>query len=241
MTTPMPQGVFAKALQDKRARQRRRKLILAASIVGGVLVIALVLGAVLFSPWLAARQVEVTGQSLLTKAQVKDAAAVPAGTSLLLQDLGGIRDRVAALPAVREAQVTTVFPNTIHVAVTEREAVYERRVGGRYDWVDAEGVVFHQSPKPTKGAVQVTTSTTDKRLLADIATVVDTLPSSVRGKLKTISATAVDRIELSLADGRKVMWGSADEADLKAEVLTALLAVEASVYDVSAPLHPTTR
>lgn len=241
MTGPVPQGSFAKALQDRRAKERRRKLIIVGSVVGAVVAVALLLGAALFSPWLAVRQVEVTGESLLNKTQIKDAAAVPPGTSLLLQDLGSIKERVKALPGVRDAEVTSVFPATIRVAVTERQAVYERRLAGTYDWVDADGVVFHQSTKPTKGVVQVTTTTTDKRLLGDIATVVHTLPSSVRDKLKGVSATAVDRIELTVDGDRKVVWGSADEADLKAQVLAALLTVDAKVYDVSAPLHPTTR
>jgi cell division protein FtsQ len=51
----------------------------------------------------------------------------------------------------------------------------------------------------------------------------------------------VDQISLVLKDGRKVVWGSADQSDTKADVLATLLAgVQAQVYDVSVPSKPTT-
>ena len=57
-----------------------------------------------------------------------------------------------------------------------------------------------------------------------------------------MTAEAVDRITLTLEGGRTLVWGSAEESELKAEVAAALFAsVEAEVYDVSAPRHPTTK
>ena len=56
-----------------------------------------------------------------------------------------------------------------------------------------------------------------------------------------LQAEAVDAITISLTDDRTVLWGSAEESELKSEVLGTLLQMEARVYDVSAPLYPTTR
>ena len=51
----------------------------------------------------------------------------------------------------------------------------------------------------------------------------------------------MDSITLTLADGRSVRWGSADESQRKVQVLAILLKQKASVYDVSGPEQPTTR
>ena len=53
---------------------------------------------------------------------------------------------------------------------------------------------------------------------------------------------SVDRITLTLTEGRTLVWGSAEESELKSQVAAALFAsTEAEVYDVSAPRHPTTK
>ena len=52
----------------------------------------------------------------------------------------------------------------------------------------------------------------------------------------------IDQITLVLRDGREVLWGSADESALKAQVIDRLLVSQkAGVYDVSVPGSPTTR
>lgn len=240
MTQPLPPGVFAKALQERRVRQRRRRVI-GWSVGGGLLllVVALVYAG-WFSPWLTAQRVEVHGTSLLTPDEVVQAAEVKMGVPLLSQDLAAVRGRVAALPEVRDVTVGTQFPETVVIDVTERVVVYQRARDGGVDWVDSDGVVFRHTDDPT-GVIQVETDTDDQRLLADVATVVLALPDDVSAKVRSFQADAVDQIEFHISGGRTVVWGSADESDLKAQVLTALLTVDASVYDVSAPLHPTTK
>ena len=46
---------------------------------------------------------------------------------------------------------------------------------------------------------------------------------------------------LELSGRGEVNWGSAEQSVLKSEVVVPLLALDARVYDVSAPTHPTTR
>ncbi len=240
MTQPLPPGVFAKALQERRVRHRRRRVI-GWSVGGGLLllVVALVYAG-WFSPWLTAQRVEVHGTSLLTPDEVVQAAEVEMDVPLLSQDLAAVRGRVAALPEVRDVTVGTQFPETVVINVTERAVVYQRARDGGVDWVDSDGIVFRHTDDPT-GVIQVETDTDDQRLLADVATVVLALPDDVSAKVRSFQADAVDQIEFHISGGRTVVWGSADESELKAQVLTALLTVDASVYDVSAPLHPTTK
>ena len=55
------------------------------------------------------------------------------------------------------------------------------------------------------------------------------------------SAESPESVKLELQDGSEVLWGSADDAELKASVLTTLLQVGADHYDVSIPTAPLTR
>lgn len=241
MSQPLPPGAFAKALQEKRRAQRKRRILL-WSISGGIVVLlAAAVIVAFFSPLLSARKVEASGTSLLTPEQVSEAAAVQLGVPLLRQDLAGIDERVRALEPVRDVRVSLGLPDAVRIEVSERALVYQRALGGEIEWIDADGVVFHRSEDPTDGVIQVDTSTDDPRLLADIATVVTHIPEDLRPDVTGVSASAVDRITLKLTDRRTVVWGSAEESELKGQVLDALVQVDARTYDVSAPRHPTTK
>lgn len=195
-----------------------------------------------FSDIFRARETTVEGNALVGVDDVLAAAAVPTGMPLLLVDTEPIEARVLELPEVRSVSVERDFPDAVRVVVEERDAVYQLQDAGSYSWVDAEGIVFrtNQAADPTLPAARVG-GERDERILSDIATVVRALPSAVAGEVSRIDAATVDRIQLTLADDRTVVWGSADDSELKSQVLTPLLGVDAKVYDVSAPNHPTTR
>lgn len=242
MSNTTSPGAFAKALQEQRRRRNRRKLV---GAVAGVLV--LVLGGLgiwllWFSDALAAREVRVSGAMLLDEQQVVDVAAVTLGEPLVSVDLQAVQERVMDLVQVAGVEVGRDYPSTVTIELTERTMVYQRLVGERYEWVDGDGVVFHATDVPQAGRVVATTAGDDPRLLADVATVVEHLPDAVSTRVVDVDARGVDEIVITLTDGDTVAWGSADESELKAEVLEVLLAqVEADVYDVSAPAYPTTR
>ncbi len=241
MTQPLPPGAFAKALQEKRRATRRRRLVV-WGIAGGTIVVALIVGYLaFFSPVFAARQVVVTGTDLLDADDVRQAAAVQLELPLARQDLAGIEARVRALAPVKDATVGVALPDTVEIEITERKVAFQRQNAGKIEWIDADGVVFHHSKKPSKNVVQVEAPRADERLLRDVATVATSLPKAVAKEVVQLRAAGVDQITLALTDGRLVTWGDASESALKAEVLAALLTQEARVYDVSSPRTPTTR
>lgn len=242
MSNTTSPGAFAKALQEQRRRRNRRKLL--GAVVGVLVLLLGGLGVWLlwFSDALAAKDVQVRGTTLLDEQQVVEVAAVPLGKPLVSVDLQQVQERVKDLVQVAAVEVSRDYPSTVTINVTERSMVYQRVVGERYEWVDARGVVFHTTDVPQAGRVIANTSGDDPRLLADVATVVKHLPDSVSARVVELDARGVDEIVITLTDGDTVAWGSADESELKAEVLEVLLEqVEADVYDVSAPAYPTTR
>lgn len=230
-------GVRLRRRREARRRRLKRLGVLAAvvAVLGG-------LGwLVLASPVLAVATVEVQGTKLLATEEVAGAAAVPLGVPLARLDEAAIVQRVAELPAVAGARLERRWPTTVRLVVTEREVRLVLARDGGYDWVDSTGVVFHHSPARPPGTVLAKAADDDPELLARIVAVVNALPVQVRDLAATVTADTLDSITVQLADGRAVVWGSAEASDLKAQVVVPLLAVKAKVYDVSSPSHPTTR
>ncbi len=194
-----------------------------------------------FSSVFVTRDVEVTGTKYLTVDQVIAQAQVPKDAPLALLDVSGISSRVAQLPEVAVVSVGRRFPGTVLIDVTERRLVYQRVAGAQYQWVDETGTVFRTADTAVADAPLATVDGDDTRLLRDVATVVGHLPDAIRPDVKQIRARGVDDITVELADGRRVLWGSAEDSQVKGEVLAVLLGTEAKVYDVSAPANPTTK
>ena len=67
------------------------------------------------------------------------------------------------------------------------------------------------------------------------------LPAPLLERLATVRAETPDSIELDLADGIVVVWGSAEQSARKAQVLVALMKQPGRVYIVSAPDAPAIR
>jgi cell division protein FtsQ len=226
-------------LRRQRARRwlvwRRVLLVLAALavVVGGVWL-------VFFSSFLAVQGAKVTGAEVLSAAEVEDAARVELGVPLATADLDAVRARVEALVAVRSAEVSRSWPDQVHIAVTEREAVAAVSFEGTWQGLDRDGVLFREYDSRPEGLVPVQRkASTDVEALAEVATVLDTLPGTLRDKVESARVESVDAITLELDDGVVVRWGSADESAEKAEVLMLLLEQGAEVYDVTAPGRPT--
>ena len=242
MSEPVSPGTFARTLIERRAAARRRRWIVLGSVGGAAFLVITLTIVSFFTPAFATKRVQISGVALLTEQEVVDAARVPMEIPLPRQDRGAIGARVRELAPVEDVSVGFDWPNTVEVVVSERSLSYQRqRSRSEYDWVDTTGTIFHTTATPEPGAIVATTAEDEQRLLADVATVVESLPDEVRGDVESVSAKAVDQINVRLTGKRTVVWGSAEESDLKAQVLTPLLAVEARTYDVSAPQLPTTR
>ncbi len=197
---------------------------------------------VLVSSLLAVEDVEVSGTELLDQQQVTNAAAVSTGEPLARVDLEAIERRVEALAEVQEATVTRSWPNAVDVSVTEREAIAVVEMSGRLRGMDDQGVLFREFDKaaPALPRVVMPTGTTSEAMV-EAARVIEALPGDLVPRVDHVEVDSVDAISLVLRGDRRVVWGSAEESEAKAEVVDALLAaVPAAVYDVSVPGQPTT-
>ncbi|RJS47660.1 cell division protein FtsQ/DivIB [Nocardioides cavernaquae] len=193
---------------------------------------------------LAVRGVEVHGTSMLSRQQVTRAAGVVEGVPLARADLDAIRARVENLAAVESVDVSRSWPHHVRIDVTERQAVAVIDEGDRLRGMDADGVVFRTyATRPKDLPLIRTAPDTRTDAMSEAAEVIGVLPEKVSRRVAYVDVKTRDEIILTLRDGKKVLWGSADQAHDKARVLDALLATskDATSYDVSVPGQPTTR
>lgn len=245
--TGRPAGVDPAVRRSRRAFARRqwaRRWLTWKYVLAAVVLLALVVGTVwlvFFSSVLAVKAVDVAGEERLRADQVRSVAAIPDGEPLARLDLQAIRARVQALALVRNAEVTRHWPDTVRIEVEERVAIAVVDIGGRPRGLDLDGVVFDDFG-PAEGLPRVHTAPDPGRdALREAAAVVSALPDDLADRVDHVEVATVDQIRLVLRDDRTVVWGSAEESELKAEVLTALLSRPGATYDVSVPGQPTVR
>ena len=224
-------------------RQWARRWLTWKYVLAALLLIGLVVGAIwlfLFSTVLAVKQVEVTGADTATANRVHAVSDELEGEQLARVDLAAVQARVQALEEVRSATVTRQWPDTVVVEVEERVAVAVVDIAGGLRGLDRDGAVFDAYRKPPADLPRVETSSgAGREALREAAAVVSALPGDLAAKVDHVEVATVDQISLVLRDQRVVLWGSAEESDLKAEVLVGLLTRPGSAYDVSVPGQPT--
>lgn len=228
-------------LAVRRRTQRRRRWLRWLALAVVVAVLAGVVYLVAFSPVLAVAKVEISGTDVVSKKEVSQAAAVQLGTPLVRLDVDGIAERVAGLPPVAQVKVTREWPDRLSISIVERQPSLAIPSGTGYLIADASGVVFDTAGSAPKGLARVEANPRDQRTVADAGVVFSSLSEKTAAKVSVIQAPSRDSIALRLENGARVFWGSAEQSDLKAEVVDVLLEQGGTYFDVSAPGYPTRR
>jgi cell division protein FtsQ len=226
--------------EPPRPDRRRTALV----VVGGTVVVAVIATwLVAFSSVFGARSVEVRGTHLLTAAQVRDAANIGSGTPLVRIDTVAVSRRVEKLAAVASAHVSTSFPSTVVITVTERQPVGYVRSSSRSVLVDRTGAQYRTVPTVPKGLPKfvVPAGAAARPTGEAVAAVAAALPATVRTQVRSIEALNPSAITLVLTRGRVVRWGSAARTSDKARLLPILLRPGSSQIDVTDPDLPFTR
>jgi cell division protein FtsQ len=91
------------------------------------------------SPRFAVTEVEVAGQSRLTRDEIMAAADIAPGANLFTLDPPAVVARLEAVPLIRHAEVIRRLPNRVTLVVEERRP-FTVVNAGRLHWIDEEGV-----------------------------------------------------------------------------------------------------
>lgn len=88
------------------------------------------------------RQVEIEGATHQPKLSIYREVLEGGSDSMLLADLGAMRERLVALPWVKDASIQRRWPDRLHIRIEERvpAAVWQHK--GRLRLIDAEGAVL---------------------------------------------------------------------------------------------------
>ncbi len=226
---------------ERRTRRRRLRSILYG--LAAVLAVAAVGGAVWLVGWsdtTKLQTVRVEGADGPLADQVLAAAAAPLGSQLIRIDTTALAERVAELPEISAVSVERSWPQTIVVVATPRVATAAIGEGDTWWLVDETGILFGRTDAQPSNLPVLDSPVTDaaEATRAVGVAVLTGLPVDLRQLVATVSARSEADVQLGLVSGATVLWGDSTEGDRKAEVLLALLAEEATTYDVSAPERP---
>jgi cell division protein FtsQ len=83
--------------------------------------------------------VTISGLKSLTPGEILRDGGVSARNSLALLDAGALRDRLKAVALVQDVSIRKLFPNDLHVAVTERDAAAVWQKDGQLNLISADG------------------------------------------------------------------------------------------------------
>ena len=223
---------------NQRAKQRRWRAARPWLVGAAGLALAGLLGWLVYgTPVLGVRHVAVRGSTLVSPDEVRAAATIRPGVPLASLDLAAVRRRVVQLPPVHAARVEREWPATVLIVITERVPVaVVHRADGRFDLIDAAGVVFRTVPaQPALPTLQLTAAGPADPTTRAALQVLAALTPQLRDELVTLVADSPAHLHLQLRAGRQVIWGDATDNPAKAAAATALLGYQGSVIDVSAP------
>ena len=244
---------------ERAPLSRMRKLAYTALAL--VLVVALYIGVVFFSPLLAVEKITVRGASLMDSAQVEQKLSSLRGVPLSRVSEDRVRELVGSDGALRGVQMEIRPPHELVVTVKERVPIAAVKRGEKYALVDNEGQTLREVGSAQQAGVPIV-QVEDENLSQSaafriISNVLVTLPTSLLAEVSEVKADSTSSITLILKDKVTVLWGTSQENEVKAKVLTKLLEAtrsedsqssgaqgqgkKISVYDVSSPLLPVTR
>ena len=179
------------------------------------------------TPLFHAHDVRVQGNHRLSSDAVLTMAGIAATTNVVRMSPGGIERRLEANPWVADARVGRDLPDSISITIEERSPVATVRIAGRWATLAADAVVL------ATGRERPSLPVLDLRIggplpapgvrLARAAAVVSVI-ASVPRRLAIVGAREdAQEVELELASGVRILYGSGVERSQKNASILALL------------------
>jgi len=229
-------------LRQPGERRRPSRVTVVLVALGAAVVLGLVAWLLFVSSLFGVANVQVQGVSRVAETDVVDAANIAAGTPLARLDTAAVAARVARIPAVGSVDVVRDWPRGVTIVIHERVPAAVRERGSGFVLVDRTGVVFDQvATRPKHLPLVSAPVSAGAPALRAALDVLDAVPSSIRGEVRSVRAASPDEVTVQLTHHRTVVWGDTGLGSRKGAVLAVLLTRKAAVYDVSVPDAPTTR
>lgn len=226
----------------------RRAWTLGALAVAAAVMLAVGIGIALRSSWFDARDVQVSGQAHLSRAYVVRRSGVNGSTNAIWLDEGAVERRLEQDPWIERASVSTSFPWTVHITVTERIPVAIARQGSSELMIAGDGTPLGLAAPGTGLPVIVLpaagTVEGPRPSPTFAARALGALPPQILSRVRRVEVALDGTLELRLTDGLQIEFGTPTGLAAKARSISSVLAWadaerrDLAVLNVAAPAAP---
>jgi cell division protein FtsQ len=195
------------------------------------------------------QRIDVRGNRRLSDEELVRLSGAETGANLIMIPLGEIRRSLLRSAWIESADASRSLPSTLVLRVIERTAVGWVRDRGGYLVLAGDGVVVGRGTGAPEGLVSLGATRSSipvGRRIAGLEAqlrVASSLPPSLRRSVEEAKAVG-DEIELSLAGGASVLYGTVESLRAKNAVLASMLRyarrnqIEVDYLDVRSPGAP---
>ncbi len=153
--------------------------------------------------------IALTGQKHLTREQILAIAGVTGRSSLLFLDADDARRRLKASPWISDATVLKLFPDRLHIAITERRAFAIWQREGRQQVIARDGVVVEPFVAPHVAHLPLVVGKAANEKAHEFLAIMDRHPE-LREQVHAYVLVAERRWNLKLKNGIDIRLPEAD-------------------------------
>jgi cell division protein FtsQ len=165
--------------------------------------------------------IALTGEKQLTREDILNIAGISGRASLLFLDADAARNRLKANPWIADATILKLFPDRLHIAVTERRAFALWQKDGRVGVISRDGVIVEPFVAPHVAHLPLVVGTGANVRAAEFLTVMNGYPE-LRDQVHAYVLVADRRWNLRLKNGMDIRLPEGEPA----EAIDALLALD---------------
>lgn len=165
--------------------------------------------------------IALTGEKQLTREEILNVAGISGRGSLLFLDAEAARTRLKANAWIAEATILKLFPDRLHIAVTERRAFALWQKDGRVGVISRDGVMVEPFVAPHVAHLPLVVGNGAHTKAADFLTVMNNYPA-LRDQVYAYVLVAERRWNLRLKNGIDVRLPEAEPS----EAIETLLALD---------------
>ncbi|MFP4456168.1 MAG: cell division protein FtsQ/DivIB [Clostridia bacterium] len=222
--------------------------ILIALIVLLVLVIGTILYIIIKPYHFVVENINITGNSYLTKSEIINTSMIKHGESLILLSLTDAESRIDAMSWVDTSEVKKVWPDNITIRIEERKPLLALSYHGSFVIIDTNGVSlatranFAEVNLPIINGYIPDEVTAGEKIMSEenwdrLMKVTDNLPLSLMMQLSEISWYS-DIMHLYLNNGLEIYLGdinefNPDKLELLPEIIDTIEDVKEGYLDLS--------
>lgn len=167
--------------------------------------------------------IALSGEKQLTREEILGIAGITGRSSLLFLNADEARTRLKANPWIADATILKLFPDRLHISVTERRAFALWQKDGRVQVVSRDGTVVEPFVAPHVAHLPLVVGKGANEKAADFLTVMDNYPA-LRDQVRAYILVADRRWNLKLKNGIDVRLPEAEPAT----AIEALIALDKS-------------